>query len=67
MNQFGGFVLKMLRYFEAYKELKNKFDVLPVIVANCEKNHGQIGNDALTINSTKLVSQDRRDWNVKKL
>lgn len=38
-------------------KVKNKFDVLAIIVANREKNHGLIGNDVLNINLTKLVNK----------
>lgn len=33
------------------------FDVLPIIVEYCEKNHGLIGTDVLNIDSTKLVNK----------
>lgn len=57
LNQFDGSVIETVGYFEADVEVKNKFDVLPVIVAYCEKNHGLIENDVLNINVIKLVNK----------
>ena len=36
---------------------RNFWEVIPIIVTTCKKNHGLLGNDVLNINSTKLVNE----------
>ena len=55
-HQFDGSVIKTLGYFEGSLELEDKFDVIPIIVKTCKKNHRLLGNDVLNINSTKLIN-----------
>ena len=38
-------------------ELEDKFEVIPIIVTTCKKNHGLLGNYVLNINSTKLINE----------
>ena len=38
-------------------ELENKFEVIPIIVTICKKNHKLLGKDVLNINSTKLINE----------
>ena len=38
-------------------ELEDKFEVIPIIVTTCKKNHGPLRNDVLNINSTKLINE----------
>ena len=54
---FDGSVIKTLGYFEGSLELEDKFEVIPMIVITCKKNHGLLGNDVLNINSTKLINE----------
>ena len=69
LRQFDGSVIKTLGYFERSFELKDKFEVILIIVTTCKKNHGLIGNDVLNINSTKLINKKKngKNWKVKKL
>ena len=39
LRQFDELVIKTLRYFEGSLELEDKFEVKPIIVSTCEKNH----------------------------
>ena len=52
LHQFDGSVMKALGYFEGSLELEDKFEVIPIIVATCQKNHRLLEN-VLNINSTK--------------
>ena len=52
LRQFDGSVIKMLGLSEGSLELEDKFDVIPIIVTTCKKNHNFLGNDVLNINST---------------
>ena len=56
LHQFDGSVIKTSRYFEGSLELEDKFEVIPIIVTTCKKNHGLLGNDVLKINFTKLIN-----------
>ena len=64
--QFDG-SLKTLGYFEGPLELEDKFEVTPLIVTNCKKNHGLLGNDVLNINSTKLIDEIKMEKKTGKL
>lgn len=44
-------------YFEGSIELKEKYEIVPIIVTNCRKTHGLLGNYVLRINSTKLINE----------
>ena len=57
LQQFDGLVIKTLGYFKGSLELEDKFEVIPVIVTICKKNHRLLGNDVLNINSTKLINE----------
>ena len=57
--------MKTLGYFEAPLELEDNFEVIPIIVSICEKNHGILGNDMLNINSTKLINGIK--WKKRKV
>ena len=48
--QFDGSVIKILVYFEGSLALEDKFEVIPIIVTTCKKNHGLLGNDVVNIN-----------------
>ena len=51
---------KTLRYFEGSLELENKFEVIPIIVTICKKNHRLLGSYVLNINYTKLFNGKNR-------
>ena len=55
--QFDGSVIKTLGYFEGSLELEGKFELIPIIVITCKKNHGLLGNNVLTMNSTILINE----------
>ena len=60
---------KILVFFEGSLELEDKFKVIPIMVTTCKKNHRLLGNDVLSINSTKLIDEIKmeKNWKVKKL
>ena len=57
LRQFNGSVIKTLGYLEGSLELEDKFEVIPIIITTCKKNHGLLRNDVLYINSTKLINE----------
>ena len=57
LRQFDGSVIKTLGYFQGSLELEDKFEVIPIIVLICKKNHGLLGNDVFNIYSTKLINE----------
>ena len=63
LRQFDRSDIKTLGYFEG------SLEVISIIVTTCKKNHGLLGNDALKINSTKLINEMKieKNWKVKKL
>ena len=56
LRQFDGSVIKTLEYFEGSSELKDKFEVIPIIVTLCKKTHGLVEDNVRNINSTKLIN-----------
>ena len=46
-----------LGYSEGSLALKDKFEVIPIIVTTCKKNQRLLGNDVLNINSSKLINE----------
>lgn len=42
--------------FEGLLELDKRFETMPVIVVNCTKHHGLVGNYVLKLNSIKLIN-----------
>ena len=63
--QFDGSVIKSLRHFEGFLELEDKFEVIPIIVTTCNRNHRLLGNDVHNINSTKLINEMKMEKNGK--
>ena len=57
LRQFDGSVIAIMGYFEGSIELKEKYEVVPIIVTNCRKTHDLLGNDVFKINSTKLINE----------
>ena len=56
LKQFDGTIIKVLGEFEATLETESKMNIVRIIVADCNKNHGLIGMDVLNINATKLIN-----------
>ena len=56
LGQFGGSYITTLGQFETYFEAKEEFEIIPIIVVDCFKNHGQIGTDIQKIDSAKLFN-----------
>ena len=68
LHQFDGSVIKTLGYFVGSLELEDKFEVIPIIVTVCKKNHRVLGNDVINIISTKLINEIKMEkTKVKKL
>ena len=67
LRQFDGSVIKTLGYFEGSLKLEDKYEVIPIIVLTCKKNHRLLGNDVLSINSTKLINEIKMEkkWMLK--
>ena len=65
LRRFDGSIIKTLWYFEGSLELEDEFEVIPIIVTTCKKNHGLLGNDVLNINSTKLINEIKMEKNWK--
>ena len=59
LRQFDGSVIKTFGYFEGSLELEDKFEVIPIIVTTCKKNHRLLGNNVLNMNFTKLINEIR--------
>ena len=57
LRQFDDSIIAIMGYFEGSIELKEKYEIVPIIVTNCQKSHGLLGNDVLKINSTKLINE----------
>ena len=55
LKQFDGTIIKVLGEFEALLETESKMNIVRIIVADCNKNHGLIGMDVLNLNATKLI------------
>ena len=45
LKQFDGTIIKVLGEFEATFKTKSKINIVPIIVADCTKNHGLIGHN----------------------
>ena len=54
LRQFDGSVIKTLGYFEGSLELEDEFELIPIIITTCKKNHGLL---VLNMNSTKLINE----------
>ena len=55
LGQFDG-SMGTLEEFETNFEAKEKFEITPIIVVDCFKNHGLIGTDILKIGTAKLIN-----------
>ena len=65
LHRFDGSVIKTLGHFEGSLELENKFEVIPIIVTTCKKNHRLLRNNVLNINSTKSINEIKMEKIVK--
>ena len=55
LKQFDGTIIKTLGTFEGTFETKNRFEIIPITVVACTKNHGLLGINALKVDTSKLV------------
>ena len=56
LKQFDGTIIKILGTFEGTFETKNRFEIIPITVMACTKDHGQLGIDVLKVDTSKLVN-----------
>ena len=56
LKQFDGTIIKTLGTFEGTFETKNHFEIIPITVVVCTKDHGLLGIDVLKVETSKLVS-----------
>ena len=56
LRQFDGSRITVLGQFDALFEAEKRFEVLPIIVVNCFKDHGLIGTDIIKVDSTSLIN-----------
>ena len=56
LKQFNGTIIKTLGTFEGTFESKNRFEIIPITVLACTKNHGLLGIDVLKVDTSKLVN-----------
>ena len=55
LKQFDG-IIKTLGTFEGTFETKNRFEIIPIRVMACTKDHGLQGIDILKVDISKLVN-----------
>ena len=55
-KQFDGTIIKTLGTFESTFETKNRFDILPITVVACSKDHELLGIDVSKVDTSKLVN-----------
>lgn len=48
--------IKHLRYFSGKFETCDRFEIIPIIVVECKKNHGLLGRVVLMVDTSKLIS-----------
>jgi len=55
LRQFDGSYITALGQFNATFEANSKFEVVPITVVDCLKNHGLIGTDMIKIDTDNLI------------
>ena len=56
LKQFDGTIINVMGTFEGTFETKKRFEIIPVTVVACYKNHGLLGIDVLKVDTTKLIN-----------
>ena len=56
LKQFDGTIIKTLDTFEGMFETKNRFEIIPIAVVACTKDHELLVIDVLKVNTSKLVN-----------
>ena len=56
IKQFDGTIIKTLGTFEGMFETKKRFEIIPITVVACTKDHGLLGIDVLKVDTWKLVN-----------
>ena len=56
LKQFDGIIIKTLGTFKDMFETKNRFEIIPITVMACTKDHGLLGIDVLKVDTLKLVN-----------
>ena len=56
LKQFNGTVIKTLGTFKGTFETKNRFEIIPITVVVCIKDHGLLAIDVLKVDTLKLVN-----------
>ena len=56
LKQFDGTIIKTLGTFEGTFETKNRFEIIPITVVACTKDHGLLVTDVLKVDASKLVN-----------
>ena len=56
LKQFDGAIIKTLGTFNGTFETKNPFEIIPITVVACTKDHGLLGIDVLKVDTSKLVN-----------
>ena len=55
-KQFDGTIIKTLGTFKGTFETKNRFEIIPITVVACTKDHGLLGIYVLKVDTSKLVN-----------
>ena len=63
LKQFDGTIIKTLGTFDSTSETKNHFEIIPITVMACAKDHGLLGIDVLQVDTSKLILWSRRTVN----
>ena len=56
LKQFDGTIIKTLGTFEGTFETKNHFEIIPVTVVACTKDHGLLSIDVLKVDTSKSIN-----------
>ena len=55
LKQFNGTIIKILGTLKGTFETKNHFEIIPITVVACTKDHGLLGVDVLKVDRWKFV------------
>ena len=56
LKQFDITVIKLMGTFEGTFETKKRFEMVPITVVACNKDHGLLRIDVLKVDATKLIN-----------